>query len=351
MLALVSMEGLIPQRHPIREVKRIADAVLKELSPRLDQLYAQEGRPSIPPERLLKAMVAIALFSVRSERMFCEQLGYNMMFRWFLDMDMVERPFDPTTFTHNRDRLLNQDVAREFLLRIVDYARKHRLASDEHFSVDGTLIEAWASMKSFRPKDDDSGDNNGFGDFKGTKRSNDTHESKTDPDAKLFRKGRGRESKLSYVGNVLMENRNGLVVDVDLAKATGTAERDGALTMLRRLPKRTSAKPRRITLGGDKAFDTADFVRGCRELRVTPHVAQNITTHRGSRIDARSTRHVGYSMSQRARMLIEKVFGWGKTAGGIRRSRFRGQARTSALFTFAAAAYDLLRIARMQLAT
>lgn len=351
MLALVSIESLVPERHPIRAVKQVADKVLKDLSPLFDRLYAKEGRPSVPPERLLKAVVLMALFSVRSERMFCEQLRYNMLFRWFLDMDMVEQPFDATTFTHNRDRLLNQEVAREFLQHIVAHAKEKDLASSEHFSVDGTLIEAWASMKSFRPKDDDSDDNNGFGDFKGTKRSNDTHESKTDPDAKLLKKGAGREAKLCFVGNVLMENRHGLIMDTQLETASGTAERDGALAMLRRLRAATTAKtPRRVTVSGDKAYDTKDFIRQCRELRVTPHVAQNITSHRGSGIDGRSTRHPGYAMSQRARMLIEKIFGWGKTIGGMRRTRFRGKDRTSAAFTFTAAAYDLLRVARLELA-
>lgn len=351
MLALVSIESLVPERHPIRAVKRVADEVLRDLSPLFDALYADVGRPSIPPERLLKAVVLMALFSVRSERMLCEQLRYNMLFRWFLDMDLIEVPFDATGFTHNRDRLLNQKVAREFLQRIVAHAQEKDLASSEHFSVDGTLIEAWASMKSFRPKDDDSGDNNGFGDFKGTKRSNDTHESKTDPDAKLFRKGRGRESKLCYVGNVLMENRNGLIIDTELEMASGLAERVGALAMLRRLRERVaSAMPRRVTVGCDKAYDVRDFIQQCRSLRVTPHVAQNITARRGSGIDGRSTRHAGYSASQRCRMLIEKIFGWEKTVGGMRRSRFRGRARTDASFTFTAAAYDLMRIARLELA-
>lgn len=342
-----SIESLVPARHPIRRVKEVADAVLRELSPEFDALYRHGGRPSIPPERLLKAMVAICLFSVRSERQFCEQLGYNMLFRWFLDMeDMGEAPFDPTSFTHNRDRLLTHEVAHRFLVRVVEYARGQNLASDEHFSVDGTMIEAWASMKSFRPKDDDSDDNNGFGDFKGTKRSNETHESKTDPDARLVRKGKGREAKLAYTGNILMENRNGLVVDTDLAKGTGTAERDGALRMLLRLPK--AGRRRRVTVGADKAYDTKDFIEKCRENRITPHVARNITTRRDTGLDERTTRHPGYSMSQRARMLIEKVFGWEKSVGGMRRSRCRGAEKTSTLFTFAAVAYDLLRIARLQ---
>lgn len=340
-----SIDTLVPARHPIRRVKDLADSALRELSPEFDALYKHGGRPSIPPERLLKAMVAICLFSVRSERQFCEQLGYNMLFRWFLDMeDMNEEPFNPTTFTHNRDRLLTQEVAQRFLGRIVEHARSQNLVSDEHFSVDGTMIEAWASMKSFRPKDDDSDDNNGFGDFKGTKRSNETHESKTDPDARLVRKGKGREAKLAYTGNLLTENRNGLVVDTDLAIATGTAEREGALRMLERLPKQR----RRVTVGADKAYDTKGFVEKCRENLVTPHVARNATTHRDSNLDGRTTRHPGYSMSQRARMLIEKVFGWEKTVGGMRRSRCRGAARTGALFTFAACAFDLLRLARLQ---
>jgi transposase len=348
MLALVSIESLVPEKHPIRAIKPVVDGVLRELSPRLDTLYAATGRPSVPPERLLKSMVLIALFSVRSERMFCERLGYDMLFRWFLDMEILDVPFDPTTFTQNRDRLLNTEVARLFFDQVREYAERQNLMSNEHFSVDGTLIQAWASMKSFRRKDDDSGDNNGFGDFKGTKRSNDTHESKTDPDAKLFRKGRGQEAKLAFMAHALMENRHGLIRDFEVTAANGTAERDAGIDMLDRMRARQgTAKPRRATVGADKAYDTKDFVAKCRARRVTPHVAQNVHARRTSAIDARVTAQPGYAMSQRARMLIEKIFGWLKTIGGLRRTRFRGRLRASAQALFAASAFNLLRITQL----
>ena len=345
MLALVSIDSLVPERHILRQVKPLVDSILRDLSPTFDAMYAQDGRPSVPPERLLKAMLLMAFFSVRSERMLCEQIGYNMLFRWFLDMDLTEAAFDATTFTKNRDRLLEHDVAGEFFRAIVEHSRSQGWLSSEHFSADGTLIESWASMKSFRPKDDDSGDNNGFGDFKGTKRKNDTHESKTDPDAKLIRKGRGREAKLAYVGHALMENRNGLAVGFELTEANGRAEPEAALDMLQgEQARKGSMKPRRITVAADKAYDTAAFVRRCRELRVTPHVAQFIAKNRGSRIDGRTTRHPGYAMSTRARRLIEKIFGWMKTVGGIRRSRFRGREKTAFAATIVTAAYNLLRM-------
>jgi len=346
MLALVSLESLVPPRHPLRAVKPLVDELLAELSSVFDEMYADTGRPSVPPERLLKATVLMALYSVRSERMFCEQLGYNMLFRWFLDMDMTEKVFAPTVFTKNRDRLMKAEVAELFLSATVEAARKRRLLSSEHFSVDGTLVEAWASMKSFRPKDDDDSDNNGFGDFKGKKRKNDTHESKTDPDAKLYRKGNGKESKLAYMAHGLMENRNGLLVDFEVTPADNFAERAAALRMLRRQRKRRhrGRKPRRLTLAADAGYQVRSFIEQCRELRVTPHIALG---KRRRILDRRTTGTSGYASSIRARRLIEKIFGWMKTTGAFRRTRFRGRAKTDFAGRLVAAAYNLLRISRL----
>jgi IS5 family transposase len=294
-------------------------------------------------------MLLMALYSVRSERLFCEQLGYNMLFKWFLDMNIEDEPFNHSTFGKNRDRLLEHEVAHRFLQTIVQQGRKQRLISAEHFSVDGTLIEAWASMKSFRPKDEDDndrGDGNGWSDFSGTKRSNDTHESKTDPESKLMRKGNGREAKLSYCLNALMENRNGLLVDVAVEQATGRAERDGALSLLdRALPG-----DRRITLGADKGYDTKGFVEECRQRHVTPHVAQNINKCRGSAIDDRTTRHSSYEASGIVRRRIESIFGWMKTVGGMKKTRYRGVAKTNLWAQISGAAYNLMRMARLELA-
>ncbi len=347
MLALVSLDSLVPPRHPLRRVKPMVDGILKDLSPVFDSMYAEDGRPSVPPERLLKSTVLMALYSVRSERMFCEQLGYNMLFRWFLDMEMSEKVFAPTVFTKNRQRLMNHEVAELFLSATVEVGSKRGLLSSEHFSVDGTLIESWASMKSFRPKDDDDSDNNGFGDFKGTRRKNDTHESKTDPDAKLYKKGKGKEAKLSYMAHALMENRHGLLVDFELTEANGFAEREAAIEMLKRQRKRKrrrrGRKPRRITLGADAGYDAKNFVRQCRELRVTPHLAQK----KHSAIDGRTTGRSGYAVSVRARRLIEKIFGWMKTTGAFRRTRFRGRPKTAFAAKLVAASYNLLRLSRL----
>lgn len=299
----------------------------------------------------------MSLYGVRSERQFCEQLGYNLLFQWFLDMDLGDEPFDHSVFSKNRERMLEHDVTRRFFDEVVEQARAVGMVSGDHFSVDGTLVEAWGSIKSFRRKGDDSDDNNQFGGFKGEKRTNETHESKTDPDARLYRRGRGREAKLSYMGHALMENRSGLVVDFDVTEASGTAERTTGLEMVdrertRRKKKRKQAKAsrrrsrrgRRITLAADKGYDTRDFVRGCRERGATPHVAQNQHARRRSAIDGRTTRHPGYRQSARARLLIEKIFGWMKTAGGFRRSRFRGRARTRASGLLVAATFNLMRI-------
>ena len=348
MLCLMSPEEMVPAKHPIRRIKKLADGCLAGMSPTFDAMYAATGRPSIPPERLLKASLLMALYSVRSERQFCEQLGYNLLFRWFLDMDMVEPTFDATVFTKNRDRLLAHDVAGEFFRAVVAEARAAKLMSSEHFTVDGTLIEACAALKTFKKKDDrDDGPPDDPGnptvDFHGEKRSNTTHESSTDPEAKLARKGKVREAKLSYSAHALMENRNGLLVDLRIAEANGRAERETALVMLdESVPGRTP-----ITLGADKAYDTKDFVASCRERNVVPHVAQNINVQRGSAIDARTTRHDGYAISQRIRKRVEEIFGWGKTVGGLRRTRFRGRAKTQLATYLLGAAYNLLRITRL----
>lgn len=365
MLALVSVEGRVPPEHPLRLVKPLVDEVLRDLSAEFDAMYSNVGRPSVPPERLLKAMLLMALYGIRSERQFCEQLAYNMLFIWFLDMDLTEKAFDATVFSKNRQRLLDRDMARVFFDAVVDKADQRRLLSHEHFAVDGTLVEAWGSFKSFRPKVGDTDDNNSFVDFKGKQRRNDTHESKTDPDAKLYRKGRGREAKLSHMAHVLMENRNGLVVDAELTEANGTAERAAALDMMDRERERRETrkrrqkrkqqksarkktrKGRRLTLAADRGYDTKDFVAACRERRFTPHVTQFINPRRRSAVDGRTTHHPGYAVSQRARLLIEKVFGWMKAAAGFRRSRYRGRPRTRAAALFVLSTYNLIRICKL----
>ena len=343
LLLIGSLGERVPAGHPIRAVKALADEALASLGKVFDGMYATLGRPSIPPERLLKAQLLIALFSIRSDRQLCEQLEYNLMFRWFLEMEFDEPAFDPSSFSQNRERLIKHRVGEEFLAAVVKAARSRHLLSTEHFSVDGTLIEAWASMKSFRPKDGPPADSNGWSDFRGERRSNDTHASTTDPEARLARKGKGREAKLAYCGNVLMEHRNGLVLDVDLTIADGYAEREGALRMLGRRER----PRRRITLGGDKGYDTRDFVLACRELAVTPHVARNENRTHRSAIDGRTTRHPGYAISLVVRRRIEQVFGWLKTSAGLRKTRFKGRERIELSAQFAAATYNLLRIARL----
>lgn len=302
-----SLEERVPKEHPLRPIRAMADIALEALSPRFAELYSKTGRPSIAPEKLLRALLVQLLYSIRSERLLMEQLEYNMLFRWFVGLSMNEAVWNHAVFSKNRERLLEGEIANEFFAVVVEQARAMRLLSDEHFTVDGTLIEAWASHKSFRPKDitDDTG---GGGNFHGSKRRNETHESKTDPEARLFRKGRGKEAKLCYMGHVLTENRNGLVVDVELTSADGRAERDAGLAMASRLP----GGQRRVTLGADKGYDTQAFVEALRELNVTPHVAQN-TSGRRSRIDERTTRHASYTVSQRKRKRVEEVFGWIKT--------------------------------------
>lgn len=350
MLCLLSPEERVPPKHPLRPVKMMANAALAELSSVFDEMYSVVGRPSIPPEQLLKASLLMALYTVRSERLFCERLDYDLLFRWFLDMDMVERSFDHSTFSKNRARLLQHDVAARFFQVVVKQAQNLGLMSDEHFTVDGTLIEAWASMKSFRPKDEKPGDRpppddpgNPSVDFHGEKRTNETHASTTDPEARLAKKAAGDKARLSYSAHVLMENRNGLIVNFRVAPATGTAERDVAIAMV------DEALPgaRRITLGADKKYDAREFVERCRERNVTPHLAMNTNRAGGSAIDRRTTRYPGYAVSLRLRKRVEEIFGWVKTVGHFRRSRFRGSDRTQLAAHLVGAAYNLLRIARI----
>jgi transposase len=343
MYSYLSPEQRVRENHPLRKIRAMADEALKNMSERFDGMYAKTGRPSIPPEKLLRAQLIQMLYSIRSERLLMEEIDYSMLFRWFVGMNLDEPVWDPTVFTKNRNRLLEGDVAREFLAKVVGQAQAKGLTSDEHFTVDGTLIEAWASLKSFQRKDqkntppDDPG--NPSVDFHGEKRSNQTHESTTDPDARLARKGNGKEAKLSYNGNLLTENRNGLIVNTELFQANGTAERDAALVMLEQIPG-----GRRVTVGADKGYDTKDFVAECRHLQVTPHVAQNVNRNGGSAIDGRTTRREGYEVSQRKRKRIEECFGWLKTIALIRKVRHRGIEKVGWVFTFAAAAYNLVRM-------
>ncbi len=343
MFSYLSPEERVPAKHPLRPIRVMVDEVLKALSPAFSGLYSAFGRPSIPPEKLLRALLLQVLYTIRSERMLMEQLEYNLLFRWFVGLNMDETVWVPTVFSKNRDRLLEGHIAEEFFQSVLAQARAADLLSDEHFSVDGTLIEAWASHKSFQRKEkttpppDDPG--NPTVDFHGEKRSNDTHESTTDPDARLARKSGGHEAKLAYCGNVMIENRNGLVVDTELLQCNGTAERDAAMLMAER-----GAGIERITLAADKAYDTKDFVSEMRGMNVTPHVSQNIKRSGGSAIDGRTTRHEGYQVSQRKRKRIEEVFGWIKTVGTLRKTRHRGLETVRWVFTFTATAYNLVRM-------
>ena len=347
MYSYISAEQRVPADHPLRPLRKMTDEIFKQLSPRFDQLYSRVGRPSIAPERLLRALLLQVLYSVRSERMLMEQLSYNMLFRWFVGLNMDDEVWNATTFSKNRDRLLRGEIAEEFFAAVLDLARAKELLSDEHFTVDGTMIEGWASLKSFQPKDrpersnDDKPDDPGNPtvNFHGQKRSNKTHESRTDTDLRLFKKTKRSEAKLAFQGHVLMENRNGLVVNALLTKASGTAEREAALLMLQQ-----RAKKKRVTLGGDKAYDTKDFVADMRACQVTPHVAQNDKRRGGSAIDQRTTRHPGYEISQRQRKRVEEIFGWLKTVGLLRKTRHRGVGRVGWIFKFATAAYNLVRI-------
>jgi transposase len=345
LFSYVSCEARVPAGHPLRAIRAIVDEALEVLSAEFEGLYARVGRPSIAPEKLLRSLLLQAFYSIRSERQLMEQLDYNLLFRWFVGLSMDAAVWDVTVFTKNRERLLAGDVATKFLAAVLGQPRVAALLSDEHFSVDGTLIEAWASMKSFRAKDGSGPPpgpgRNGERDFHGEKRSNETHASTTDPDAQLFRKSRGQAAKLAFMGHALMENRSALVVDVRLTAATGTAEREAAVAMVEAIPGR-----HRITLGADKAYDTRDFVAAMRELAATPHVAQN-TANRRSAIDGRTTRHPGYLVSQRIRKRIEEVFGWIKSSAGLRKTRHRGIRRVGWMFTLTAAAYNLIRLPKL----
>ena len=345
MLALTP-DQLVPEDHPIRRIKPIVERVLARLSPLFDAMYAERGRPSIPPEHLLKSLLLTALYSIRSERQFCERLRYDLLFKWFLDLNIADRAFDPSTFSKNRERLLEHDVARAFFAEVVAEAKRRRLLSDEHFTVDGTLLESWAALKSYRPRDGQDppagGGRNPEVDFRGQRRSRETHVSATDPEALLMKKGR-QAAKLSFVGHLLTENRHGLVVDVELTAADGHAERRAALRMLDR------QRAHGTTLGADRGYDTRDFIAGLRERGVTPHVAQNQAGRR-SAIDGRTTRHPGYAWSQRRRKLVEEVFGWMKTVGGGRKLRFIGVERNRLWLELTAAAYNLVRLAKLETA-
>jgi transposase len=347
MFSYVSPEERVPRLHPLRAVREMTDRALPEMSPRFDELCAKGGRPSIAPEKLLRAPLLQVLYSIRSERMLMEQLDYNLLFRWFVGLNMDDPVWVPTVFTKNRNRLLEGDIAEEFFAQILAQARQDGLLSDEHFSVDGTLVEAWAGQKSFRKKQDapppsDPDKGNPTVDFHGEKRSNDTHASTTDPDCRLARKSGGHEAKLAYCGNAVIENRNGLVVATEVLQANGTAERAAALLMAERL-----GGDHWITMGADRGYHRRDFVRELRSMNITPHVAQN-TSSRSSAIDGRTARHESYAVSQTKRKRIEEVFGWMKTVAGMRKVRHRGLEKVAWMFTFAAAAYNLVRIRNLR---
>lgn len=355
LFSYVRLEERVPADHPLRPIRALADEVLPGLNDRFEGLYSGMGRPSIPPEMLLRASLLQAFFSVRSERMLMEQIDYNLLFRWFVGLEIDAPVWHPTVFTHNRDRLMETAVARAFLSGLLELKPVKRLLSSDHFSVDGTLIEAWASMKSVRKKDGSGAPpgpgRNGERDFRKEKRSNETHASTTDPDARLYRKGDGQESRLCFMGHALMENRHGLVVDAALTHATGTAEREAALLMLDRRKRR-----HRITLGADKAYDVEAFVHALRARRVSPHVTINGAVSKTGKIrktalDGRTTHHAGYAISLRCRKRIEEAFGWIKAQAGLRKVKLRGRARVEALFTFAAAAYNLVRLPKLMALT
>ncbi len=356
LFSYVDLEERVPREHPLRVIRGIVNDVLVSLSPAFEALYAHMGRPSIAPEKLLRALLLQAFYSIRSERQLMEQLDFNLLFRWFVGLGIDDAVWDASTFCHNRDRFLEAEVSASFLNGVVQHKKVRRLLSRDHFSVDGTLIEAWASMKSFRPRgsDNDGGPGrNGERDFHGEKRCNETHESTTDAEARLYRKGNGRESRLSFMGHALMENRNGLAVGGGVSMASGTAEREAALDLIdkHRRVESTGGK-RRITVGGDKGFDVAGFVDNLRQRKVTPHIAvQDHLTKTGKRrrtkIDGRTTHHPGYAVSQRCRKRIEEVFGWVKTSAGLSKTKFRGRRRVDASFTLALAAYNLIRLPKL----
>lgn len=342
MFSYVSPEQRVPADHPLRAIRQLVDEILRDMSGEFDRLYATVGRPSVPPERLLRAQLLQVFYSIRSERLLMEQLDYNILFRWFVGLDMDEPIWVPTVFTKNRDRLLTQDVARSFFRRVV--ARAQPFLSDEHFTVDGTLIEAWASQKSFQRKDR-SGDGDGRN-FHGEARQNDTHASTTDPDAKLYRKSDNAEARLAYLGHLVIENRHGLIVNAMATTATGYAEREAGLQMLQALVQ--TAPSKRRTIGADKNYDTADFVTASRALHVTPHVAQNVKRRGGSTLDARTTRHAGYAQSQACRPRVERPFAWLKTIGWLRKVKLRSVGKIDWLVVFACAAFNVRRLVTLQ---
>jgi transposase len=343
MFSYITPEARVRPDHPLRPIRRMTDAALAQLSPRFDRLYSTTGRPSIPPEKLLRALLLQMLYSIRSERLLMEELDYNILYRWFVGLSLDDAVWDATTFTKNRDRLLDGDVANAFFTEVLAAIKADGLLSDEHFTVDGTLLEAWASQKSFAPKDgagrppDDP--KNPTVNFHGETRRNDTHQSTTDPDARLYKKAVGREAKLAYLGHLLTENRHGLIVDTAVTAASGTAERDAAIVMLGELPLTT----RRVTVGADKLYDTRDWVAAVRQMRITPHVAASVHRRGGSAIDSRTVRHAGDALSQRKRKLVEQAFGWLKTVALFRKLRHRGGRLVDWIFTFGAAAYNLVR--------
>lgn len=351
MICLIDPDSVVPAGHPIRSIKKLADGALKQLSNDFDRVYHSNGRHSIPPERLLKGMLLMALFSIKSERALCEQLHYNLLFKWFVDMEMTEKVFDPSVFSHNRERFLSAELTARFFDEVVAEAQRKQLMSRDHFSVDGTMIEAWASMSSFQKKDDSNDDEpkppvnkkkgwRGKGkSFRGQRRRNQTHASKTDPEAKLYRKGTGQEARMCFLGHVLTENRNGLIVNLDLTMATGTAEREAAIRML----DEASPELRQRTLAADAGYNTRGFVEECRSRYITPHVA--VKKH--SAVDGRTTRQPGYEVSQTLRRIAEGVNGWLKAPGRMAKTRFRGVARSKAAFFVYGAALNLLRMAKL----
>lgn len=349
LFTTVHLESFVPKKHPLRELRILFNQALTRINGVLDGAYSEYGKASIPPERLLRALLLQVLYSIRSERQVVEQLHYNLLYRWFVGLSIDDEVWDHSTFTKNRDRLLDHQIIEQLFTEVVELARKQDLLSDEHFSVDGTLLQAWASQKSFRPKGT-SGDEGGQGggrnqesDFRGESRSNDTHESTTDPDARNYKKSNGGEAKMAYLGHTLMENRNGLIVKAQVSQADGKAERRVGIEMIEAL----EGKKRR-TLGADKNYDTAEFVAQCRERNVTPHVAQNVKRKGGSAIDGRTSRHIGYEISQRIRKRIEEGFGWGKTIGQIRQVKVRGKDRVNAVFQMTFIGWNLTRMRNLQ---
>lgn len=344
LFSYVSPAQRIPQDHPLRAIKRMTDEALRALSGEFDKLYSKVGRPSIPPEHLLRALLLQYFYGVRSERLLMEQLEYNLLFRWFVGLSMDDAVWNATVFSKNRERLLSGGIAQRFLEQVISQAQQGGLTSDEHFSVDGTLIEAWASQKSFRLKDGSGGSGSGRNphvDFRGEQRRNDTHASTTDPEAKLYRKGGSQEAKLAYLGHVVIENRNALVMACEVSEANGYSERRSAARLLDRTPRQA-----RATVGADKGYDTADFVAAMREREITPHVAQN-TSNRRSAIDARTTRHAGYAVSQVLRKVVEHPFGWIKAAAGLWQVKHRGRAKVDWDFVLAMAAYNLTKMRKL----